>query len=69
MKTTTKKFDAVLESRRWKEAIARQTAGMTRAEVLTFFDRQRSLDALEGAGKPEPESCVVREEPPKPEPQ
>jgi hypothetical protein len=66
MKTTKKKFDAVAESRRWKEAVAHQTAGMTRAEVLAFFNRQRSLDALAGAGKTEPESCVVREEPPKP---
>jgi hypothetical protein len=63
---TTKKFDAVVESRCWKEAVARQTAGMTRAEVLAFFNRQRSLEALEGAGTTEPESCVVREEPTKP---
>ena len=66
MKTTKKKFDAVAESRRWKEAVARQTQGMTRAEVLAFFDRKRSLAALAGAHETAEESCVVREDPPKP---
>ena len=65
MKTTKKKFDAVAESRRWKEAVARQTQGMTRAEVLAFFDRERSLAALEGAHEAAEESCVVREDAPK----
>ena len=66
MKTTKKKFDAVAESRRWKEAVARQTQGMTRAEVLAFFNRDRSLAALEGAHEAAEESCVVREDPPAP---
>ena len=65
MKTTKKKFDAVTESRRWKEAVSRQTEGMTRAEVLVFFNQQRSLAALEVAGKTAEASCIVREEPPK----
>jgi hypothetical protein len=40
METKTKTFDAVAESRRWKEAVARKTEGMTRAEVLAYFDRE-----------------------------
>jgi hypothetical protein len=51
METTNKSFDAVAESRKWKEAVARETAGMTRAQVLAFFDsnavRQRFQQALE----------------------
>jgi len=39
METKTKAFDAVAESRRWKEAVARKTEGMTRAEVMSYFDR------------------------------
>jgi hypothetical protein len=39
METKTKIFDAVAESRRWKEAVARKTEGMTAAEVLAYFDR------------------------------
>ena len=62
---TNEKFDAVTESRRWKESVARETEGMTRAEVLEFFERQRSLAALEGAGQILEESCVVREGSPK----
>jgi hypothetical protein len=29
MKGKMKKFDAVAESRKWKEAVAKETAGMT----------------------------------------
>ena len=62
MKTTkTKTFDAVTESRRWKEAVARETEQMTRAEVLGFFSKERALSALRCV---EPESCIVREESP-----
>jgi hypothetical protein len=39
MLTTTKSFDAVIESRKWKEAVARETTGMTREQVLAYFDR------------------------------
>ena len=39
MLTTTKNFDAVIESRKWKEAVARETAGMTREQVFAYFDR------------------------------
>jgi len=40
METTTKIFDAVAESRKWKEAVARETEGMTRDEVVAYFDRE-----------------------------
>ena len=31
-------FDAVAESRKWKEAVGRETAGMTSEEVLAYFN-------------------------------
>jgi hypothetical protein len=66
MKTTkTKSFDAVAESRRWKEAVARRTQGMTREQVLGFFSKERALAAMR---KVTGESCIVREEPPKKQP-
>jgi hypothetical protein len=40
METKTKNFDAVAESRKWKESTVRETEGMTREEVLSFFDRE-----------------------------
>ena len=47
------------ESRRWKEAVARQTRRMTREEVLAFFNK---ADALAALRHPVTETCVVREE-------
>ena len=61
--TKTKRFDAVLESRRWKAAVSQQTQGMTRGEVLTFFSKERVISTLaemRDAGG----SAIVREEPP-----
>lgn len=53
MEMKTKTFDAMAESRRWKESVARQTEGMTREEVLAYFDREavghRFQEALERA--------------------
>ena len=40
MDTKTKTFDAVAESRKWKETVGRETEGMTREEVLAYFDRE-----------------------------
>jgi len=40
MEMKMKTFDAVAESRKWKESTARETEGMTREEVLAFFDRE-----------------------------
>jgi len=57
METTTKTFDAVAESRKWKEAVARETEGMTREQVVVFFDRdavhRRFQSALERSGQQE----------------
>jgi hypothetical protein len=39
MDTKTKTFDAVAESRKWKESTARETENMTRQQVLAYFDR------------------------------
>lgn len=60
-------FDAVAESRKWKEAVARETAGMSIAERMAYFRRHSSVAAIRRrASSTEPaESCVVREEPPK----
>ena len=57
METKTKTFDAVAESRKWKESVARETEGMTREEVLAYFDpetvHQRFQQALERARQQE----------------
>lgn len=42
----TKTFDAVIESRRWKAAVAKTTQGMNRDQVLAFFDKDKALNAL-----------------------
>ncbi len=50
MKARTKKFDAVAESRKWKEAVAKETEGMTPDEVVAYFDRaavRRRFDAAQ----------------------
>jgi len=66
MKTTRKKnFDAVLESRRWKESVARKTEGMSRAELLEFFNSAHTASARQH-GTAE-ETLILREEPPKPQ--
>ncbi len=62
METTTKIFDAVAESRKWKEAVARETEGMTREQVVAFFDREavqrRFMSALERSGQQETDSTT-----------
>jgi hypothetical protein len=51
METKSKSFNAVAESRKWKESVVRETEGMTREEVLAYFDRdavrRRFQEALE----------------------
>ena len=58
MEPKTKIFDAVAESRKWKESVGRQTEGMTREEVLAYFDtkavRHRFQQALERSRRQEP---------------
>jgi hypothetical protein len=60
-------FDAVAESRKWKEAVAQETAGMTLEERIAFFRRHSSVETIRqrAADVTTPESCVVREDPPK----
>jgi predicted metalloendopeptidase len=38
MKSRAKKFDAVAESRKWKEGVAKETEGMTPEETIAYFD-------------------------------
>ncbi len=47
MEAGTKTFDVVAESRKWKEAVARETEGMTPDQTVAYFDRtavRRRLD-------------------------
>ena len=57
METKTKTFGAVAESRKWKESVGRATEGMTRDEVLAYFDpeavHRRFQEALERARQQE----------------
>ena len=65
MKTTkTKTFDAVAESRRLKEAVSQQTEGMTREQVLAFFNKDRVIAALGTICHADEPTCILREEPP-----
>jgi hypothetical protein len=49
MKARTKKFDAVAESRKWKEAVAKETEGMTPEQTLAYFDRAAVRRRFEAA--------------------
>ncbi len=49
MKATTKKFDAVAESRKWKEAVARETAAMTPEQTIAHFERAAVRRRFEAA--------------------
>jgi hypothetical protein len=59
-------FDAVAESRKWREATSRKLSAMSREERLAYLNsaRERYLarrdDVVAGD-----DSCVAREEPPK----
>jgi len=59
-------FDAVAESRKWKEAVARETEGMSIAERMAFFRRHSSVESIRRRACPAEsgESSVVREDPP-----
>lgn len=65
-------FNAVAESRKWKEAVARETEGMSMEERIAYFRRHSSVAAIRHAGaggsaQIEEPACVMREEPPTPE--
>ncbi len=49
MKTETKKFDAVAESRKWKEQVAAETEGFTLEQTLAYFDRAATRAAFQAA--------------------
>lgn len=66
-------FDAVAESRKWREATSRLLNSMSREErreylagayarLVAALSENAAAPALQDAG----ESCIVREEPPKP---
>ena len=59
-------FDAVAESRKWKEAVARETDGMGIGERMAYFRRHSSVEAIRARASAvgSTESRVVREEPP-----
>lgn len=44
-------FDAVAESRRWKQAVAETTAGMSIAERMAWFRSQSSIPAIRSRAK------------------
>jgi len=60
-------FDAVAESRKWREATSRRLFAMSREERMAYLSaaRTRYLAEMKEHAAPE-ESCAVREEPPKP---
>jgi hypothetical protein len=62
--TKTKNFDAVAESRRWKRSVSEKTAGMTRDQLLSFFDKERVLAALTTPPHVGCEADSLREDPP-----
>jgi len=57
-------FDAVAESRRWKEAVAAETAGMSTSERMSWFRRQSSVPAIRNQAQPTAVELLLREEPP-----
>ncbi len=58
-------FDAVAESRKWREATSRQLFAMSREERMAFLSAARAR-YLSGTKEPagQEESCLVHEEPP-----
>ena len=53
-------FDAVAESRKWRETTSRLLAAMSREDRLAYLSEARARYLSERE-----QSCVVREEPPK----
>ena len=42
MRPKSKAFDALAESRKWRERVSRKIAGMTPAQELAYFNRRRT---------------------------
>ena len=57
-------FDAVAESRRWKQAVAAETTGLGIAERMAWFRRQSSVPAIREQAQSAAGDLVLREEPP-----
>ena len=57
-------FDAVAESRRWKETVAAETAGISSGERMAWFRRQSSVSAIRNQAQPATGELVLREDPP-----
>ena len=51
------------EFRRWEEAVARQTGGMTRGQVPASFSKARAPDTLAAMHHSSGQASVLREEP------
>jgi hypothetical protein len=60
MKTPAKTFDAVIESRKWKEGVARETEGMTPEEAVVYFDRAAVRRRFEAALRRSEEASETR---------
>ena len=45
MHPRTKAFDALAESRKWRERVSRKIAKMTPAQELAYFNRRRGVVA------------------------
>ncbi len=55
-------FDAVAESRRWKESVAAQTEGMSMTERMAWFRLQSSVAAIRNQSSVA-RGMVLREDP------
>lgn len=55
----TAEFDAVAESRRWKQAVAEATSGMSITERMAWFRRQSSVTAIRDQDKHKPVRRVI----------
>jgi hypothetical protein len=51
MKMKTKTFDAVKESRKWKEAVANETSQLGTDKVLDYFERNAVNERFQAALK------------------
>lgn len=58
-------FDAVAESRRWKEAVAIQTAGLSTRERMAWFRAQSSVASIRDRAQATEQEPLLREELPK----
>jgi len=49
MRIRAKAFDAVAQSRKWKEAVAEETKGMTAEQTIAYFNRAAVRRRFEAA--------------------